>query len=1087
MRIWVIWLILLFSPLIAFTQINRGNLFFTNYYSFEKYNAARQNWDIVQDSKGIIYVANSSGYLLVFDGIDWDKIPVAKVGLRSLAIDSHDRLYIGYNNGFGYIDLRKAKKIFHPLSPLLPNKYKNCGIIWQIIVLNDTTVYFQSEQRIFIYNSIRNSFEVIEVNDYSHNDIFYRMFLIDSSLFIYLKKAGLFLLKKDTIEFIKQSEKLKGSFIRGFFHFAGKLYISTFNNGLYIYEKGSFTPVKTPIDSLIKHNHYYALPLDEKHLIFTLATGGFIITDQNFRIIRVLNVYTGLQNDKILNIYVDKNKVIWLALDNGIASVYPFYPLYVYDDRFGIEKYTKVYTSLFKDSVLFLGTSTGIYYKNWKKSDFSLVYDHKKARLAIKLNPFLSIKDYNGIFKVSTLKKWNNTLLFSSLYGFGYIYNFIANYIIKAHTIRTFVIADKNTVLALSRSLTVLKYIPDSSQWRIVKIFDKIKGRIIVPDTDGYYWIASSTLGLYRVKFSSDYTKIISFDKFNKDAGLHRLPSQINNKVFRFGSQLLFSTIKGIYRYDKTRNEFYPDTLLNRLIGGNFFVNLIFIDTHGDIWVKYNYKHNERDIWKLIRIHKTDTGYYVERNLFNPLMNRIYSFSQISDSLYVIGTDNGCVLYDASMHFRTIPFNAFIKQVQTINPDSLLASYVYAGDTNSIKNMPKLPYQYRNIKFLFAANYYLSDKISFSYILQGYDKKWSEWTQHNFKEYSNLPPGKYIFKLKAKNIFDTSSSVAVYAFEILPPWYQTFWAFFLYFIMAILFVWLIVYLYTLRLKKQKEHLESLVKERTKEIEKQKNILEKQNKEITEKNREITDSITYAQRIQSAILPLDEVFEKYFDDYFILFKPRDIVSGDFYWINIKNDKIILSVVDCTGHGVPGAFMSILGYETLNTIVLGMGITEPAKILEYQDKLIKKALKRQQTETKDGMEMSVSVIDRKKNIITFAGARHPLVYIKNHKLMEIPGTKRGIGEELDIPFVQHTIEIDHPLWIYLFSDGYKDQFGGGAKMRKFMKKYFYEKLLQIHSLSGEQQKKHLEQTLIQWMKGYQQTDDILVLGVYIIPKN
>lgn len=253
--------------------------------------------------------------------------------------------------------------------------------------------------------------------------------------------------------------------------------------------------------------------------------------------------------------------------------------------------------------------------------------------------------------------------------------------------------------------------------------------------------------------------------------------------------------------------------------------------------------------------------------------------------------------------------------------------------------------------------------------------------------------------------------------------------------------------------------------------------------IKEKNDDITSSINYAERIQKAILPPIEQMQEVFKEYFILFMPRDIVSGDFYWFDKIENKTILTAVDCTGHGVPGAFMSMIGNDLLNQIVSEREITEADRILEEVQIGIRKAL-RHESKINDGMDIALVVIDHTRRVMEYAGAKNPLIYIQNQVLHLIKGEHFSIGGktfEMEYKFEKHSIDISSPTTFYLFSDGFQDQFGGD-KGKKFMTPKFRDLLLQIHQRPTAEQQAILRQTLQDWMgTKNRQVDDVLVIGV------
>ncbi len=284
-------------------------------------------------------------------------------------------------------------------------------------------------------------------------------------------------------------------------------------------------------------------------------------------------------------------------------------------------------------------------------------------------------------------------------------------------------------------------------------------------------------------------------------------------------------------------------------------------------------------------------------------------------------------------------------------------------------------------------------------------------------------------------------------------------------------------------------LEKKVRQRTLEIEQQKEEIEvinsslmKQKTLMEKRNKDVTSSINYARRIQDAVLPDLRAFKSSIPNCFVLYKPRDIVSGDFYWFAQKENKIILAAADCTGHGVPGAFMSILGDSYLNQIINLQGIIKADSILNRLHKQIRRALRQSSTENKDGMDISICVIDLENKQVTFAGAKRPLIYIQDNKIFEIKGDKYSVGgfqTKAENAYTSHQIDIDKPTAFYIFSDGYTDQFGG-EKNRKFMTKNFKKLLLEIHKEPMIKQRKYLNQKFEDWRGNNKQIDDVIVVG-------
>ncbi|MFT6966503.1 MAG: serine phosphatase RsbU (regulator of sigma subunit) [Marivirga sp.] len=255
-----------------------------------------------------------------------------------------------------------------------------------------------------------------------------------------------------------------------------------------------------------------------------------------------------------------------------------------------------------------------------------------------------------------------------------------------------------------------------------------------------------------------------------------------------------------------------------------------------------------------------------------------------------------------------------------------------------------------------------------------------------------------------------------------------------------------------------------------------------NELIEKKNKDITDSINYAKRIQAALLPYKSRIDKGLLENFLLYKPKDIVSGDFYWYGEFDDKVVIAVADCTGHGIPGAFMSFIGHDMLNYICNIQRITAPSEILKEMKRSVIRLLRQEETGNRDGFDLSICVWDKKKNKLTFAGANHSLIYIQNEVLHHVKGNRTTIG--LDErgnyeAFDEHSITVTSDTAFYLYTDGFVDQFGGPDD-KKFMVAPFKELLLKNHLKQMNTQGQILHDTLAGWMGSKEQVDDILVFG-------
>jgi sigma-B regulation protein RsbU (phosphoserine phosphatase) len=273
-------------------------------------------------------------------------------------------------------------------------------------------------------------------------------------------------------------------------------------------------------------------------------------------------------------------------------------------------------------------------------------------------------------------------------------------------------------------------------------------------------------------------------------------------------------------------------------------------------------------------------------------------------------------------------------------------------------------------------------------------------------------------------------------------------------------------------------------DKIKQINKQKEKLEREHQRVSQQRKEMIDDITYSKRIQNAILPTDELVKSIFPQHFILNIPRNIVSGDFYWVGNKSGKKIITVADCTGHGISGAFMTMAGIAFMNDIYNRYTIEEPAEVLYLLREHVMKLLHQRgiEGEASDGMDIALCFVDEDKKCIKYAGANNP-VYLINHHELEICRADRmpiGIHANFTTPFNSHTIDYHPEDMLYLFSDGFADQFGG-PENKKFRYKQFQDLLTMIHSKSLFEQHEILHQTFLNWKAGEEQVDDILIVGI------
>ena len=404
----------------------------------------------------------------------------------------------------------------------------------------------------------------------------------------------------------------------------------------------------------------------------------------------------------------------------------------------------------------------------------------------------------------------------------------------------------------------------------------------------------------------------------------------------------------------------------------------------------------------------------------------------------------------------------------------------YETRADGLPQKLSLSFTDNNLRFFFSGvNHKYPDQVTYSWKLEGYEQNWTPANDQNKVNYSSLPPGDYVFKLIACNSNGICSSEPVeYAFSIKPPFYRTWWFYTLLVVAIVAGAYLYVKQRERRLLEEKQILESTVEERTKELREQKEIVEHQNQHITE-------SIEYASNIQKAILPSEQEMKVAFLDHFVFYRPKEAVGGDFYWAYHSNDVSWAAAVDCTGHGVSGAFMSMIGSDLLNQIIIEKKLTDPARVLEEMDKGIKLAFAQsaKEFESDQGMDVSLVRIDRKKKALQFAGAQRPLFIFVDGELSEVECDRFSIScaDQLTKTFTSHTVVYTDESTVYLFSDGITDQFGGD-RGKKFMLRRVREFLQNNHTEKMDLQHTSLIKTFDDWKgEGNNQIDDVMLMGI------
>ncbi|MCX8081087.1 MAG: SpoIIE family protein phosphatase [Bacteroidia bacterium] len=423
----------------------------------------------------------------------------------------------------------------------------------------------------------------------------------------------------------------------------------------------------------------------------------------------------------------------------------------------------------------------------------------------------------------------------------------------------------------------------------------------------------------------------------------------------------------------------------------------------------------------------------------------------------------------------------------------LPADFKIQGEPMNYFSPPKvvsLPYSFLQfaIDVSYKSWFVYPNLITLQYKMNPHEDNWYTSENKHKIYFSKLEPGEYQMSIKVKYSDREFVKDNVLNVNVLPPWWKTIWAQFIFVVLILLTISLIIKLRTRKLIRQKKQLEEIIMDRTREIELQKNLLE-------EKNKNILDSINYTKRLQMSSLPSEKDVLEIFPQSFILYKPRDIISGDFYFsslIRTNEGTILKSLVvgDCTGHGVPGAFLSILILAYVKQSLVERDVNSPADALNFVSNKMKKVLeyRADESEVRDSADMAFLVFNPKNGVIQTSCANNPIYIIRKGELIEIEAQKRSVGySDNEEAFINKEFVVQSGDMIYLFSDGYADQFGYSlytqGKEKKFTRKRFKMLLKEIAELDVNEQKRVLMEKHLEWKGNSEQTDDVLVVGIRV----
>lgn len=1085
-------------------------------YPPEITEGSEQNWAVVQDQRGIIYVGNDDKGVLEFDGSEWKAIPIANnSNVYSLACADDGTVYVGAVSEIGYLAPDISGKLsYKSLIPMVDSAMRDFHVVWKTYCVGKK-VYFHSQKMLLIYDSESNNIRTLDNVDhvlfgFHENGNYY-----EGSF-----SEGLFVLRNDTIfEQAKGGEFYSKKNIYGLASFDEQHFLIGVNYqdkplsnlSRYNVETGEIDSTFAE-EEVIRYlsNHFITnlRTLEDGTFLVSTYSGGVARISRDGKLIEVISKDQGLQNQIIYNSYQPTGNYpfshVWTAMGLGVSKISFTSPLRKFTENSGFQGLIHCINSI--DGKIFIGTSNGIFAIEWEDgfprfqkvgSINQNIWDLKPFTLHTGENVLLAIGEGGFILvhkdgrEINIKDRVSGNIREEDKVYWGY------NILLDPFRPNTVYLGRESAIASMSYNNGLWK-----QKFTIEKIGDDIRTLgMLSPDT---LWFSSKLKGVGYLT-PVDSTGTIQF--FDRSSGL---PDEAENSLFNVGNELLIGTKDGIYRIERNNDSmfFVPDSLLNKELepGKN---EVLKIEGKRSKQLAISYENEFKD-WQVSLLEaKEEGGYKVTSKPFYSMENfSTDAFHMVNDSGIWISKANVLYHFDKTAEFRPGKFSALVRKV-TVDEGSVKfdGTHPRKDQSDSLKAglkqdpgmIPTIDYSENNIEFRWSAPYFdHADETEYSYYLEGFSKGWSEWEKVLYQDFTNLPHGNYTFRIRARNVYDDISEIDEYRFVIDRPLYLRWYAFLFYVVVAVFIVYIIILLYTRRLKNENIRLEGIIQDRTTEIRKQK--------------EELTDSIEYASRIQRALLPPEHMLENHGFDHFILFRPRDIVSGDFYWFGENNGKIFIVAADCTGHGVPGAFMSMLGISFLDEIVIKSGVSETNKILDALRNHVITSLrqtgKSMDESTKDGMDLAMVAIDEKTREIQYSGAYNPLyairklskeektkiskgieldtergtVYNEEHLLYQIRADHMPIGiSEKDHSFTSSVIN-EQGATIYLFSDGYVDQFGGPMG-KKFMSRNFKKLLLDIQHLSMEKQRERLNEELISWMGDINQIDDVLVIGIRI----
>jgi serine phosphatase RsbU (regulator of sigma subunit) len=1108
-------LLLITLILVANTlKAQEGTPLLTNFR--ESSEIENQNWAVCQDDNNVMLFANRRG-ILTFDGQRWNSISIPAIPYSLKYNHLQKRVYVAGDNNYGYL-ARDDRGIYKYYS--LSGDSASVGLISRII-FTDTTVYFYGEQSITRHN-LKTGKQELRLRQ-TENEPFTGMFITSKNTFINVLTKGLYRLESDTLFPIVTGYLTENIEILFSLPYDKSLVLLGKSDG----ELSLFDGIKY-YDYQIKDEDYLKQNIlseglsvsDSLYAFSTLEGGALVVEKKSGKIKYAINYVNGLPDDEIFALGSDNNHGLWLSHQYGLTRTDLRLPVANFSIYPGLKG--NIISSLFHGNELYVATSEGAYYlkevksftevevlvKNEGLSDRpgaavirsmplqSMVQEPQKTRKSI-FSQFFGRKSgaattaasasaqVDRVHEQSVIQppdiKLPGPKYFKKIAGrlksVNYVYKKIDGFNEKC---KQFVEAGNEILAATNKGLFVI------SQHKAEAIVATGYINFISEKTDDDRYYVGTSEGYFYVKHDKNNKWEVTYPDRTFSHSVYSVVSKDVNTLWIGGEDLAYRiTLKngvrdGNYKSYSVKSDL-PQRFIIDYVNDTLFLftlaKVYFFEPGIDSFADYKkpYFENSSRIKYVftqpsIPWIKTDDEWLNVSGAGN-INNNDRALLKVFDNLNSIYTDtsNIWIVSGDNMLYRImrnrIPqmkpeVSLFIRSIS--NAKGLyfrLSDIVFGSGDNTVYFEPVSP------------GYIKQNSTQYQYIVDKEMNEWSKWSVNNTITLM-INPGKYTLRVKARDIWGNESEPKVIGFTIEAPFTQTTTFYVIVLVTVLVLIIAVMRFRERQLKKDKRLLETKVKERTTQIEAQK--------------QEITSSIEYASRIQMAMLPENEHFKKSFSEHFIIFKPRDIVSGDFYWIGENEERIYFTVADCTGHGVPGAFMSTLGISTLDEILTNNSNLKANAVLNILREKIKTSLHQtgKQGEAADGMDLAFCILNKNRTKLEFSGAYNSLLIFHEGEPHEYHADRMPIGIYYGEKesFTNYAINVKKGDVLYIFTDGYADQFGG-PRGTKFMKYNLKKLLSEIYYRPMDEQRQILETEFEKWKGSLNQVDDVTILGVRI----